>query len=62
MARLVLLLRGHSPHLLCIALLCLGLATPARAASPTLVPQPGVTAPASIAELARALKNDVNLI
>src|SRR5207247_530234 len=55
-------LRGHSPHLLCVALLCLGLAAPAWAASPTLVPQPGVTAPASIAELARALKNDVNLI
>jgi RHS repeat-associated protein len=30
--------------------------------SPTLVPQPVVTGPASIAELARALKNDVNLI
>jgi hypothetical protein len=44
---------------LCVALLCLGLAVPAWAASPTLVPQPGGTAPASIAELARALKNDV---
>jgi len=32
------------------------------AGSPTLVAQPGVTAPASIPELARALKNDVNLI
>jgi Transglutaminase-like superfamily len=62
MARVARLLRGHSPHLLYVALLCLGLAAPARAASPTLVPQPGVTAPASIAELARALKNDVNLI
>jgi transglutaminase-like putative cysteine protease len=62
MARLARVLRGHSHHLLCVALLCLGLAAPAPAASPTLVPQPGVTAPASIAELARALKNDVNLI
>ncbi len=34
----------------------------AAAAPPTLVAQPGVTAPASIAELARALKYDVNLI
>lgn len=62
MTRLVRLLRGHSHHVLCVTMLCLGLAAPARAASPTLVPQPGVTTPASIAELARALKNDVNLI
>jgi hypothetical protein len=34
----------------------------ASAAPPTLIAQPGVTAPASIAELARALKYDVNLI
>ncbi|MCC7483609.1 MAG: hypothetical protein IT529_01350, partial [Burkholderiales bacterium] len=39
-----------------------GLGTAALAASPTLVPQRGVTAPASIPELARALKYDVNLI
>ena len=34
----------------------------ASAGSPTLVAQPGVTAPGSIPELARALKYDVNLI
>ena len=34
----------------------------ALAGSPTLIAQPGVTAPASIPELARALKYDVNLI
>ena len=41
--------------------ICLSCAT-AWCASPTLVPQPGVTAPASIPELARALKNDAILI
>lgn len=40
----------------------LALCGDAIAGSPTLVPQPGVTAPASIPELARALKYDVNLI
>jgi YD repeat-containing protein len=35
---------------------------PAGAAPPTLIAQPGVAAPASIPELARALKYDANLI
>jgi RHS repeat-associated protein len=47
---------------LLVALTTLGLGSAALGASPTLTPQSGVTAPASIAELARALKNDVNLI
>ena len=41
---------------------CICATQAAWAASPTLVAQPGVMAPASIPELARALKNDVNLI
>jgi len=49
-------------HLLLIAGICATHTTIGWAASPTLVAQPGVTAPASIPELARALKNDVNLI
>lgn len=48
--------------LLLAALASLALCPAAKAGSPTLVPQPGVTAPASIAELASALKYDVNLI
>lgn len=36
--------------------------TTADCGSPTLIAQPGVAAPASLPELARALKNDVNLI
>jgi hypothetical protein len=42
--------------------ICAAQCTGASAASPTLVPQPVIAGPASIAELARALKNDVNLI
>jgi RHS repeat-associated protein len=42
--------------------LALGLCGPAQANSPDLQPQPGVTAPASIPELARALKHDAYLI
>src|SRR5262249_60461947 len=41
---------------------CICATQAAWAASPTLVAQPGVMAPASIPELARALKNDVNLL
>lgn len=48
--------------LLLAVLGCVALPQAATAGSPTLVPQPGVTAPASISELARALKYDVNLI
>lgn len=44
------------------AIACIALCGGALAAPPTLVAQPGVTPPASIAELARALKYDVNLI
>ena len=45
-----------------MSLFCIGSIIPAWAVSPTLVPQTGVTAPASIAELARSLKNDVDLM
>ena len=51
-----------SQSLLLAPMICLGLSMTAAGGSPTLIPQAGVTAPASIAELARALKNDVNLI
>src|ERR1700738_1031601 len=49
-------------RLLVAAWICTNLGAGAWAASPTLVAHPGVPAPASVAELARALKNDVNLI
>jgi hypothetical protein len=51
----------NSARALFIALsICLG--QQATAAPPTLNPQPGVTAPGSVPELARALRYDVNLI
>jgi RHS repeat-associated protein len=54
--------RGIRGFALGLAML-VGLPTIANCgSSPTLVPQPGVTAPGSIPELARALKYDANLI
>ncbi len=62
MALLVCWLGAKARCLLVAIATCLGFCAGAWAGSPTLVAQPGVTAPASIPELARALKYDVNLI